>query len=600
MPLTGELEHLPIIDVVQLIHSTRKSGTLNVYSRKGEGQLVFKDGRIIRASHSHEKLKIGNVLVDNKIITDEQLQKALDIQKHAGKERKPLIATLYDHCDLTGDEAYKGLEMLIILIIVEMISWSRGVFSLDVDELSEAADNYLPKSVLDFYLDTQMVLMDALRIFDEKVHAGEIEILDEPLEDFPLDNLPLEISEGEEIEDDTEEDQNDTRISEEILGLDDLDNVKRKKPHVFKVLEAFDPAQIHRQVIDGALVEVPPEDKEQLGAYLEHISSSAGDHAMPATKSQAVILYTWDEFFQHAIMTVSKKEGVLVFSTSQRQDLESLIDRALYKYLEPILVFGTPAENVDGFNQQELTQTRSELQNKYPHLEVLQFASPKDFSFSLRALHDGVRAVFPSPSLIDVPDAFADNMIEVLNSYQAYLHGCCNEERKRQFAILRNGLAGLKALKTAPEISLQLLQIVGEYFDRALTLIVDRTDLIAERNIGISGDRKMGIGAAMKFRIPIRKDSSLWDVINSGDAYFGTTEDSAIKELIYAEIGAPTDSTYMLLPLRCNERTITITYADFGRHPARRVALDFIEFFTGQAGTCMENALFRKKLSQAK
>ena len=41
---------------------------------------------------------------------------------------------------------------------------------------------YLPQDLQNINLDTQMMLMDALRIFDEKVHAGEIEILDEPYE----------------------------------------------------------------------------------------------------------------------------------------------------------------------------------------------------------------------------------------------------------------------------------------------------------------------------------------------------------------------------------------------------------------------------------
>ena len=46
MSFTGDLEHLSIVDVIQLLHATRKSGTLVVQGRKGESQLVFKDGYI--------------------------------------------------------------------------------------------------------------------------------------------------------------------------------------------------------------------------------------------------------------------------------------------------------------------------------------------------------------------------------------------------------------------------------------------------------------------------------------------------------------------------------------------------------------------------
>ena len=41
MSFDGDLEHLPIVDVIQLLHSTGKSGTLTLKSPKGESQLVF-------------------------------------------------------------------------------------------------------------------------------------------------------------------------------------------------------------------------------------------------------------------------------------------------------------------------------------------------------------------------------------------------------------------------------------------------------------------------------------------------------------------------------------------------------------------------------
>jgi len=67
-------------------------------------------------------------------------------------------------------------------------------------------------------------------------------------------------------------------------------------------------------------------------------------------------------------------------------------------------------------------------------------------------------------------------------------------------------------------------------------------------------------------------------------------------DLLYPEIGAPVDPTCLILPLRSNERTITLTYADFGPQQSQAVPVDFLEFFTGQAGLAMENALFRKQL----
>ena len=601
MPLTGELEHLPIVDVIQLIHSTRKSGTLNVYSRKGEGQLVFNNGYIVSATHSSEKLKIGKILLESQIIQQADLDKALGIQELSASDRKPLIATLLENCGLSKDAAFKALETLIEMTVVEMICWTKGIFTLDIDEINVSDDyRYLPKQLQTVTLDTQMVLMDALRIFDEKVHSGEIKLSDEPM----LEN-PLEHDDYDDIEEPTLSEGHtgeEIEVSEDVLGLADLDKIERKKPHVFKGLEAFDPADIHRQVINKSLIDIPEEGQEKLVSFLTGISTNyqiEDGTPVSVTKSQAVIIYTCDEFLQHAVMTVCKKEGILVFVTADRSELDNLIDRALFKYLEPILVFGGPVTDFNGFSKGEIVDIRSQKMAQYPQISIIQLASPLDFSFSLQSLNDGTRAVFPMPYFSEREETFAEDMINFLNTFQVYIRGCFNEERRQQFAKLRNGLSGLRLLRKAPDISLMVLQFVSELFERSLTLIVDKTDMIAERSVGILSNKENGPAAPMKFRIPIRKDSVFRDIISSGDSFLGSPDDGTFDDLIYPEIGAPSDKTILLLPLKSNDRIITITYADFGSRAVSQVSLDFLEFFVGQAGIAMENALFRKQLDSS-
>jgi hypothetical protein len=203
------------------------------------------------------------------------------------------------------------------------------------------------------------------------------------------------------------------------------------------------------------------------------------------------------------------------------------------------------------------------------------------------------------PYFSEREETFAEDMINFLNTFQVYIRGCFNEERRQQFAKLRNSLSGLRLLRKAPDISLLVLQFVSELFDRTLTLIVDKNELIAERNVGVVADREQGPAAPMKFRLPIRKESIFHEMINSGQSFLGKPEDSTFTDLLYPEIGAPTDNTILLLPLKSNDRVITITYADFGHHTEKKVSLDFLEFFVGQAGLAMENALFRKQLNRA-
>jgi hypothetical protein len=481
------------------------------------------------------------------------------------------------------------------MTVVEMISWTRGIFTLDVDKTAVSDDyQYLPSQFQKITLDTQMVLLDALRIFDEKVHAGEIEIVDEPLEG------PIQLASAEEqaIDDGSAS----IELSADILGLGDLENLERKKPRVFKGLEAFDPTEIHRQVINKALPDLTAAQCDKLVTFLTEMSTQGfGEEGIShtVTQSQAIVMYNNDEFIQHSLMTVCKKEGILVFTTDESSQLDNLIERTISKCLEPILVFGSPDNTQPAFSTETITQLRKQKLEKYPQVSIIQIASHHDYTFPLQSLNDGVRAVFPKPNFTDRKETYVVDIISFLNSFQAYLRSCFNDERREQFARLRNSLSGLRLLRKAPDISLSVLQFVSESFERTLTLIVDKSGVIVERSIGLAADKKQGPSTPLKLRIPLLEGSLLQKVIKEGTTYFGPCPNKGtLNDCLFPEIGAPLDSRILLLPLKSNDRTITLTYADFGEHQADRISLDFLDFFVSQAGMAMENALFRKQLEK--
>lgn len=218
MSFTGDLEHLPIVDVVQLLNSTRKSGVLNIRGRKGESQLVFKEGFIVSASHLNRSVRIGQVLIERGAIRQEDLDRALEEQSQAGHGRAPLIVTLLELDLVNEKEAYAGLQSLIELTIVEVLTWKKGTFILEpsLDKTPDSYQYYPDHLNREINVDTQGVLMDALRIFDEKIRDGE---------------LSLEEEEDEEAD-----------ITEDDLGLADLDRLERRIPGVFTSLDDRSPA----------------------------------------------------------------------------------------------------------------------------------------------------------------------------------------------------------------------------------------------------------------------------------------------------------------------------------------------------------------------
>lgn len=172
---TGKLEHLPIVDVMQLLHQGRKSGILRIQGRKGESQLVFKDGYMVSANHLNSRIRIGQILVNLNIITPEMLDRALREQGSAGAGRKPLIVTLIEQGVVNEKGAYQGLEHLIELAVVEILTWKKGSFSFEVLPASVTDFSFYPEKLMgEVTVDTQSALMEALRVYDEKKRDGEL------------------------------------------------------------------------------------------------------------------------------------------------------------------------------------------------------------------------------------------------------------------------------------------------------------------------------------------------------------------------------------------------------------------------------------------
>ncbi len=582
MPLTGELEHLPIVDVIQLIHSTRKSGTLNVYSRKGEGKLVFNDGYIISATHSQEKIRIGSILIENEIISQADLDKALNLQNDDPDEHKPLLAIIIETCSVSKDQVFKALEMLIEMTIVEMISWTRGVFTFDIEAVSVVDEyRYLPQALQDLSLNTQMVLMDALRIFDEKVHAGEIEFSDEPLEEDPrigvFENNNHQSDESGDI------------ISEDILGLADLDKVERKIPQVFNGLESFDADNLRREISAKATESLSEENQKKLADFLNNLSATQ-PKTLFSSSNQALILLANDPLIEQSIMAVCKHEGRFVFNAKSEDDLYRLIEQSIIRQMKPLVILNAAHEE----ETLKLEAIREKVQSNYLNVGIVQLTYPAQLNFQLNAIKTGVRIVLPIPQ-VTTDATYADEMIVFLETFQSYLSDQRQNAGLYDLSTLQQNLSHLKQYKKVADVSAEIMRFINGYFCRTITFVVNKNELIAERSVGILNNSKE-LSEILKWRFPLTENSSIFQLFNLGECFCGSIPDPNFQSRLFDKITAPATDSSLLLPIKCNNKTVMMIYADNGELEAQQVDSNFFNFFINQASLIMENALFRKQL----
>lgn len=586
MSFNGDLEHFPLVDIIQLLHMTNKTGILYLKSPKGESQLVFHEGFFVSANHLNSSMRIGTVLVEMHAITNEQLDEALAAQKAAAAERKPLIATLIERGTIDKDTAYKGLEKLIERTIVEVMTWSSGTFSLDVSkEYVSDEYRYFPEKLnQDILLNAQSVLMDSLRIYDERMRDGTLSTI------FFNDDERT----TPEPEPATAAAAKMPAITADLLGLDELDSVDRKIPDVFIGLADSNPVDDHRRVVSHALPETTVDLQDQLVAFLTSLTSRPPvDTAPPVT---AIILLTNNELISHALTAVCKQENLFMFATDEEAGLDIVIEQSLGRDLHPVLLIDVPHAG-DGEQQLALVRAKRSL---YPHISIVLAACENTWrAISMTALGSGVRSIIPRPCRRCHDDSYVPTIMSYLSGIGSFLKSIVpvtRPEAGQQFSAAFNQL---NALSEPPEIARVLLQFVALQFERAVTFVVAKTELIAEKSVGVTTAKGDGPTTPLLFRIPLEGHTILQKVVEKGRIYYGQRSDTALASVLYREIGAPRSPKILAVPLVSRGKVIALIYADFGAKPVSVPHINLIEALAMHAGSVLDNALYRKSIEKS-
>ncbi|NJD92326.1 MAG: DUF4388 domain-containing protein [Geobacter sp.] len=583
MSFVGDLEHLPIVDVIQLLHATRKSGTLCLKSEKGESQLVFSDGCIVSANHANNSVRIGQILVQMNVITNETLNATLAEQKSSGAARVPLIATLIETGKIKKEDAFRGLETLIEMTIVEVLTWTEGTFELDVDATVVSDEyRYIPEKLkLDLNLNTQNVLMDALRIYDEKMRDGTLNEQTFPREELPE---PASVNHSGST---SEQALSDRIISIDDLGLDVMDDLEKVIPGFFTPVKTHDPTMIHREKVGMAIDELPQEEQERLFAYLS-VKGEASLSDQPSATTHAMILFSSSEFIRHTVMTVCKQDGYFTFATDEEENLEHIISQALAKNLIPVMIIDqNPLES----HQYLAALTRKALA-VHPELAIFHILSEADFVSMNDVMRCGARAALLKPDSRSRSITFVDDTIYFLETVRKCLKITQPAAAAATPKMLLEAIDEISALRELPEITAAT--------DRYLAMALGRAVTFSSRKSEIHCDSICRQGSSQPFSITlsIDGDSALHKAFAKGELYYGETSDQLLHDKLYETAGAPAASTILLAPLKCLGRVIAVAYADFGSKQPTSIQIDLITTLFKYAGVVYENALYRKKFEK--
>src|SRR3972149_6202578 len=159
MALQGTLKDFSITEIIQLIGQQLKTGILRIRRGKDLVEIHFVDGMIVHiySNYRGKKDLIGEILVKAELITEDQLERVLRIQKETLKYLGEILAELQY---LTKDDVLKVISTQIYETIYDLFWWEDGHFNFDL----KLVESYRK---IPFALSTEQVLLNILRMVDE-------------------------------------------------------------------------------------------------------------------------------------------------------------------------------------------------------------------------------------------------------------------------------------------------------------------------------------------------------------------------------------------------------------------------------------------------
>ena len=160
MALEGTLRDFSLADIFQLIGLQRKTGVLTLRGKDDTVTVTFLDGKVVGADSLNRRLenRLGTVLMKTGFLTQDQLNRALEIQKET-LQRLGFILTHYGI--ISQDSLREAIQLQIMQIVYRLFRWKDGDYHFSQETTIEYdRDLVVP-------ITAESILMEGARMIDE-------------------------------------------------------------------------------------------------------------------------------------------------------------------------------------------------------------------------------------------------------------------------------------------------------------------------------------------------------------------------------------------------------------------------------------------------
>jgi len=172
--ITADIEDLGAADFMMMLAHNQKTGQLTIENGDDRLKLAFRKGAIVYAASNGIRETVGAMLVRRELISEEQLEKALQRQKQR-EEGALLGQILIEMKAVSAQDLNRVVYLQFQNVIREALGWTEGVGTyepMDIPDLGEVRVD--PREViLETGFRAEQILLGGAAEHDESIRGGE-------------------------------------------------------------------------------------------------------------------------------------------------------------------------------------------------------------------------------------------------------------------------------------------------------------------------------------------------------------------------------------------------------------------------------------------
>jgi hypothetical protein len=160
MGMSGNLNTMPLPDVLQWLSQGSKTGMLEVRAARGVTKKVyFRKGAVVSSASSEPREFLGQFLIARGLLTEDQLRRARETQQKTGI----MLGGVLTRVGILDEETLKSmLRLKAEEVVYDLFFWEEGEFHFE--DMPTLSDDGVTIS-----LDVMSLLMEGIRRMDEWV-----------------------------------------------------------------------------------------------------------------------------------------------------------------------------------------------------------------------------------------------------------------------------------------------------------------------------------------------------------------------------------------------------------------------------------------------